>query len=86
LQNSENDKYFNKKNVYESFELLIAKFQGSKIVISYKKGGMPSIDYIVNLMKRYKRNVYTRSQHYNYALNRQNGKGKKNREVLIIGI
>lgn len=86
MQNAQKDKHFNKKNIYESIEILIEKFRGSKIVISYKKGGMPSIDFIIKVMRRYKRNVYTRSQHYTYALNRQNGNAKKNKEVLIIGI
>lgn len=85
LAESQTDKHFNKDNIYESFETLIEKFRRSKIVISYKKGGIPSIEYIVKIMRGYKRNVYTRSQHYTYALNRQNGNAKKNKEVLIIG-
>jgi adenine-specific DNA-methyltransferase len=80
------DAHFNKENIYESFESLISKYKKSKIVISYKKGGIPSIDFIVRLMKKYKKNVYTRSQHYVYALNRQNGNADKNKEVLIIGV
>lgn len=86
FKNSGEDEYFNKDNIQKSFELLIERFKKSKIVISYKKGGIPSIEYIVKLMKKYKRNVYTRSQHYIYALNKQNGNAEKNREVLIIGI
>lgn len=76
---------FCKENIYETFELFIEKFRKSIIVISYKKGGIPSIDYIVKVMKRFKKNVSTRSQQYIYALNRQNGNAKENREVLIIG-
>jgi adenine-specific DNA-methyltransferase len=86
LMNSQTDKYFNKQNIHESIELLINKFRRSKIVISYKMGGMPSIPYIVKVMKKYKDNVYTRSHHYSYALNRQNGNAQRNREVLIIGL
>ncbi|MBA3283722.1 MAG: DNA adenine methylase [Nitrosopumilus sp.] len=86
LIDSQADKSFNKESIYESFDTLINKFKRSKIVISYKKGGMPSIEYIVKVMKKYKKNVYTRSQHYTYALNKQNGNAKKNKEVLIIGI
>ena len=86
LKGSQKDEYFNKENIHESFEILVEKFQSSKIVISYKMGGMPSIQYIVQLLKNYKRKVYIRSQHFIYALNKQNGNAKKNREVLIIGI
>lgn len=80
------DSPFTKDNIHESFEKLICKFRKSKIVISYKKGGLPSIDYLVKVMKRYKGTVTTRSLQYIYALNKQNGNKKKNREVLIIGV
>ena len=86
LLNSQTDKDFNKESIYESIDLLFKKFKKSKIVFSYKKGGVPSIEYIVKTMKKYKKKVYTRSQPYSYALNRQNTDLQKNREVLIIGI
>jgi len=85
LNNSQKDNYFNKNNIHESFKILIEKFKKSKIVISYKTGGIPSIDFLVTQMKKNKRKVYTRSHHYIYALNKQNGNALKNREVLIIG-
>jgi adenine-specific DNA-methyltransferase len=77
---------FKQKNVYENFENIIYNFRKSKIVLSYKKGGIPSTDYLVKLMKKHKRKVYTKSLHYVYALNKQNGNAKTNREVLIIGV
>lgn len=64
---------------------LIEKFQNSIIVLSYKKGGIPSIEYLVNTLKKYKADVQVFSQHYVYALNNQNGDASKNREVLVIG-
>lgn len=79
----END--FSKQNIFASFEKMISKFQNNKIIISYKIGGIPSIKHIIKMMKKYKRTVYTRSLQYHYALNKQNGNAKKNREVLIIG-
>lgn len=80
---SSND--FTTANAKERFEEMLLKFKRSKIVLSYKKGGEPSIEYLVKLMKKFKRNVSTRSIKYSYALNRQNGDAKYNREVLIIG-
>jgi len=77
---------FRKENIYETFERLIEKFRNSTIILSYKKGGQPSINFLIEMMKRYKRKVYTKSIHYQYALNRQIGDAKTNREVLIIGI
>lgn len=80
----END--FKKEDIYETVERLIVKFKKNKIVFSYKKGGMPSIDFIIKTMKNNGKKVNTVSLHYKYALNHQNGNSKMNREVLIIGI
>jgi len=81
-----NNENFEKGNIYNTFEELLLKYQKSKIIFSYKNGGLPSVDYIVKILKKIKRNVYRKSIHYKYALNHQNGNAKKNREVLIIGI
>ncbi len=77
---------FTQANAIEKFEEMLLKFRASKIVLSYKKGGIPSIDYLVKTMKKIKGNVRTASVQYSYALNRQNGDAKYNREVLIIGL
>lgn len=82
--NETND--FKNATIKSTFEEIIKKYRNSTIVFSYKKGGIPSIDFLYRTMKKYKRNVTTRSQHYKYALNKQNGNAKLNREVLIIGI
>ena len=79
------DRSFTKKNICKSFETLIEKFQQSKIVLSYKKGGIPSIEFLVETMQKYKSEVYTCSRHYSYALNKQSGNNPKVEEVLIIG-
>jgi len=86
LKDIENGNDFKKENIYEAIEEILTKFRNSKIVFSYKFGGIPSIDFIVKTMKKLKRNVYTVSIHYKYALNHQNGDAIKNREVLIIGV
>lgn len=81
--NEEND--FKSNNIMESFEELLSRFRNSIIVLSYKKGGNPSISHLSSILKKLKGNVRTVSLHYKYALNRQNGDAQKNREVLIIG-
>lgn len=86
LKNANSSNDFTKDNIYKSFDSLIDKFSNSTIVLSYKRGGIPSIDYLVKTMKRHKKKVYTRSLQYVYALNKQNGDASKNREVLIIGV
>lgn len=86
LKNIQEQNDFKKENIYKSIEEILVKFRKSKIVFSYKKGGVPSIETIVKFMRKIKKNVYTISLHYKYALNHQNGDANKNREVLIIGI
>jgi adenine-specific DNA methylase len=64
----------------EGFEKIIKKFQDSKILISYKTPGIPSIKELKEILLQYKKkvNVYKKS-HY-YALNKNNGHYK---EILI---
>ena len=77
---------FSRENITDALEELISRFRESTIVLSYKKGGVPSIETIVKIMKRYKTRVYTKSVHYQYALYKNNQDTKLNREVLIIGV
>lgn len=81
---NENDP-FNRKNIIKSLDLLFKTYQDSIIVFSYKIGGAPKIEEIEEIMRRYKNTVVTKSKHYIYALNKQNGNAKFNKEVLIIG-
>ena len=77
---------FQKRNIHNSIEQLFDKFKDSTLVFSYKIGGIPEVKEIEAIMKGFKKNVFTKSKHYKYALNKQNGNAKFNREVLIIGI
>ena len=69
----------------ESFDRLFQHFRDSKIVLSYKAGGIPSVDTLVGLLKKYKSNVNLITKPYVYALNRQNGNKSLNRECVLIG-
>jgi adenine-specific DNA-methyltransferase len=68
----------------KAFDALFEKFAHSILVISYKKFGIPCIDTLIKMLKRHGRKVRTRSRHYKYALNHQNGEAERNREVLLI--
>ena len=74
---SETNRWTNKKTVFEAYDLLFDKFKNSTIVISYKKGGLPSIDSLRNKLTRHGRQVSVKTCHYKYALNHQNGNAKK---------
>ena len=67
-----------------AFDALFEKFKRSIIVVSYKKFGVPSIDTLLRVFRRHGRKVRSRSRHYKYALNHQNGSAELNREVLLI--
>lgn len=77
---------FNKKNSEIFFSQIIEKFSSSKIVISYKDPGFPSIEFICNLLKKHNKKTTIKKISYNYALNKNKINKIQNNEVLIIGI
>jgi adenine-specific DNA-methyltransferase len=85
IKNDTIPNYFTPKEALNTFEKLIEKFQNSIIVISYKYGGSPSIEELVEILCRYKQQVRTHDKHYKYALNKQNGNAVLNREYILIG-
>jgi adenine-specific DNA methylase len=71
-----------KDNITAEFEKLIKKYQNSKIVISYRNDGIPSIEKLHEILSKYKDIVYeVYSRDYKYALSNSDTK-----EVLIIGL
>ncbi len=86
LMDIEGQNDFTRRNMREKIEEIFLKFQKNKIVFSYKKGGTPSVESIKKLLEKSGKRVYSKSVHYKYALNHQNGDSKNNREVLIIGV
>lgn len=77
--------YFNPTDAYATFERLIKKFRKSVIVLSYRYGGIPTIDELSNIMLKYKAHLDVYDKHYKYALNKQNENVAFNREYLLIG-
>lgn len=63
----------------EMFEKCIQLFKHKNIVISYRKDGFPTIDWIEEQLRKYKENVVIRCSDYQYALS-----SKVTEEVLII--
>jgi len=70
-----------KKNILNGFEKLIKKFKESIIVISYRSDGMPTIEEISKILKKYKKSVEIESIDYQYVLSKK----QELKEVLIIG-
>jgi adenine-specific DNA methylase len=71
-----------KKAVFNVFEKLIGKFKDSIILISHRSEGLPSINELIKILKKYKKEVECVDIIYHkYALST-----KKSEEVLLMGI
>jgi len=79
LINGKNE-WCNKDEIYNSFDKLFSKYRDSILVISYRDDGIPKINELTELLKKYKKNVILKKSEYKYVLSNGNSK-----EVLIIG-
>jgi len=84
--NSKHRKFKNKKSIwtdrnliYNAFDKIFEKFQNNILVVSYRSDGIPSVEEIVSLLKKYKKNISIKQKAYKYALNHH-----KTYEVLFI--
>ncbi len=66
----EKNPWIDRNQIYCAFERLIKKFIDSIIVISYRSDGIPSINELVTLLKKYKSNVEeVKRKNYKYVCN-----------------
>ena len=72
----------------EAFDRLFAKFADSMLVLSYSSNAYPDKDYLIKLMKRYKRRVYIEEKTHRYHFGTHSSVSAERvvvREYLIIG-
>lgn len=69
----------NKDEIYDAFDKLFTNFKEKILVVSYRSGGIPTEEEMINLLKKYKSNVRVVKQSYKYALSNNDGK-----ELLFI--
>lgn len=62
------NKWIDPKHISKSFEKAIAKFHDSKMVISYRDPGTPSVETLEKIMLSYKKNVRIHTRDYKYVL------------------
>tara|TARA_Y100000310_G_scaffold90528_3_gene87839 strand:- start:12196 stop:13239 length:1044 start_codon:yes stop_codon:yes gene_type:complete len=75
------NEWTDKKKIHQAFDETLNKFQDSIIIISYRSDGIPSIEALTELIKKYKKKVEIRYfGNYKYALS----VNKKSEEVLFI--
>ncbi|MFH1855749.1 MAG: DNA adenine methylase [Candidatus Omnitrophota bacterium] len=78
IKNGKNE-WCQKGEIHQAFERLFNKFKDSILVVSYRDDGTPSIDELVEMLKKYKKSIEIKKLDYKYVLSNGNSK-----EVLII--
>lgn len=71
----------NKNEIHAAFDKLFKKFQDSILVISYRADGIPSIEELISILRKYKSKVIeVQRKKYKYVLSQNHSE-----EVLLIG-
>jgi adenine-specific DNA-methyltransferase len=70
-----------KNKIHSAFDRLFEKFRESILVVSYRADGIPTVNELIGLLKKYKKNVRELNRKaYKYVLSTNNSS-----EVLLIG-
>jgi len=73
--------WIDKNQIYSAFDRLFAKFKDSILVVSYRSDGIPSIEELIKILKKYKPRVEEiKRKNYKYVLSINHSE-----EVLLIG-
>ncbi len=63
-----------KNKIIGAFDKLFNKFKDKILVVSYRSGGIPSENEMIELLRKYKKNVKVHRIKYKYALSNNDGK------------
>lgn len=78
---SDGSVWTDKKKIHSAFDRLFEKFRNSILVVSYRSDGIPSIEELINSLRKYKTNVVEiKRKSYKYVLS-----SNQSDEVLLIG-
>ena len=78
IKNSK-DGWCDKRKIYKAFRKLFMQYRDSILVISYRDNGIPTIEELVEMLKKWKKSIEVKKIDYKYVLSNRNSK-----EVLII--
>ena len=78
IKNGKNE-WCNKGEIHQAFKKLFNKFKDSILVVSYRDDGTPTIDELVEMLRKYKKSIEVKKLNYKYVLSNGNSK-----EVLMI--
>lgn len=70
----------NKNEIHSGFENLFKRFKDKIIVVSYRSNGVPSEEEMINLLKKYKKNIKVYRKNFKYALSHNGCE-----ELLFVG-
>ncbi|EST54035.1 DNA adenine methylase [Brevibacillus panacihumi W25] len=73
----------NKDGAYDAFDQLFKKYQNSILMVSYSSNAFPTMDEMVHLMKKYKRNVDVHQIEHRYSFGNQAHKVNDNRNQVL---
>ena len=77
----ESSVWTDKNKIFAAFDKLFEKFRDNILIVSYRSDGIPSIEELITLLKKYKPNVEElKRKSYKYVLSTNNSE-----EVLLIG-
>lgn len=75
-----------RKKALNAFEQMFGKFRNSIIVLSYSSNGFPDLDILIDLLKKFKKDVVMLKKDHKYHFgNHKTAKRSKTEEYLIIG-
>lgn len=76
-----------RRTALEAFDLMFAKFKGSKIALSYSSNGFPDLDQLESLMRKYKSSVRVFEKPHRYHFGTHAGVERASvTEYLIVGV
>lgn len=78
IKTNKND-WCDKSKIHQAFDRLFNKFKNSILVISYRDDGIPTIEELISILKKYKNKIEIKSINYKYVLSKNSSK-----EILII--
>jgi len=71
----------NKNEIFSAFDKLFDKFKESILVVSYRSDGIPTVEELEKLLKKYKKNIIElKRREYKYALS-----NSRSEEIIFIG-
>lgn len=74
--------FSSRDGAYEAFDSLFKRFRNNILMVSYASNGLPTMDEIIGLMRRYKSEVDVVPVEHRYSFGNQNHKVKDNNNVV----